>query len=99
MAVHMSLVFSIMVATSVRALEIALCGFYPGLPRFAILRRMLAWVNLTPCPPSSSSLEQNLFHHVPISIFKSHNCYTTKEGCLSEISSSSMQHEEGSELI
>jgi hypothetical protein len=44
MAIHISLVFSIIVATSVRALEISLCGFYPGLPRFAIARRMLSWV-------------------------------------------------------
>ena len=43
-ALHISVVFSIIVATMVRALEIVLCGFYPGLPRFAIARRMVSWV-------------------------------------------------------
>ncbi|CAL8464940.1 g4475 [Coccomyxa elongata] len=46
-ALHISVVASIIVATMVRALEIVLCGFYPGLPRFAIARRLLAWVTTT----------------------------------------------------
>ena len=47
-ALHISVVASIIVATMVRALEIVLCGFYPGLPRFAIARRLLAWVRPWP---------------------------------------------------
>jgi len=43
-ALHISVVFSIIVATTVRAMEILLCGFYPGLPRFAIARHVLSWV-------------------------------------------------------
>lgn len=50
-ALHISLIFSIIAATSMRAAEILVCGFYPGLPRFAILRSLLAWVRpeWTPC--------------------------------------------------
>ena len=44
LALHISLIFSIIFATSMRALEIVACGFYPGLPRFAIARTMLSWV-------------------------------------------------------
>ena len=38
-------VFSIILATSLRALEIALCAFYPNMPRFALLRSALSWVS------------------------------------------------------
>lgn len=40
----MSLIFSIIAATSMRAAEILLSGFYPGLPRFALVRTVLSWV-------------------------------------------------------
>ena len=33
-----------MLATTLRALEIALCAFYPSMPRFALLRSALSWV-------------------------------------------------------
>ncbi|CAK0787065.1 hypothetical protein CVIRNUC_010281 [Coccomyxa viridis] len=46
-ALHISLVFSIILATSLRALEIALCAFYPNMPRFALLRSALSWVGST----------------------------------------------------
>ena len=39
-------VFSIVLATTLRAVEIALCAFYPNMPRFALLRRAVSWVSL-----------------------------------------------------
>ncbi|CAL5229276.1 g12569 [Coccomyxa viridis] len=46
-ALHISLVFSIVLATTLRAVEIALCAFYPNMPRFALLRRAVSWVSAT----------------------------------------------------
>ena len=43
-------VFSIILATSLRALEIALCAFYPNMPRFALLRSALSWVSQAGLP-------------------------------------------------
>ncbi len=40
-------VFSIVLATTLRAVEIALCAFYPNMPRFALLRSAVSWVSLT----------------------------------------------------
>jgi hypothetical protein len=47
-ALHISLIFSIIAATTMRALEIVACGFYPGLPRFALYRTLISWASSLP---------------------------------------------------
>lgn len=53
--------FSIVAATTLRALEIALCAFYPNMPRFAILRSALSWV--TPTHPLPNINRVNTLQH------------------------------------
>ena len=50
----MSLILSVVAATSLRALEVLLAALFPGMPRYAIVRRIARFVAGAPRAPTDS---------------------------------------------